>query len=65
MSVKVITAAEAAAMIQSNKTVCSQGMGGNDVAEELMLAIEERFLKEHQPEHLSWMHSSGQGPLMQ
>ena len=61
MSVKVITAAEAAAMIQSNKTVCSQGMGGNDVAEELMLAIEERFLKEHQPEHLSWMHSSGQG----
>ena len=61
MSVKVITAAEAAALVYDGATLCSQGMGGNDVAEELMLAIEERFLAEGKPEHISWMHSSGQG----
>ena len=41
MAVKVITSAEAAAMIRSNSTLCSQGMGGNDVAEELMLELEK------------------------
>ena len=61
MSVKIITSAEAAAMIQSHTTLCSQGMGGNDVAEELMLELEKRFLATGQPEHISWIHSSGQG----
>lgn len=61
MSVKVITSAEAAAMIQSGTTLCSQGMGGNDVAEELMLELEKRFLTTGEPRNLSWMHSSGQG----
>lgn len=61
MAVKVITSAEAAAMIRSNSTLCSQGMGGNDVAEELMLELEKRFLETGEPRHLSWMHSSGQG----
>lgn len=61
MAVKVITSAEAAAMIKSNSTLCSQGMGGNDVAEELMLELEKRFLETGEPRHLSWMHSSGQG----
>ena len=61
MSIKIITSAEAAAMIQSNTTGCSQGMGGNDVAEELLLELEKRFLATGEPKHLSWMHSSGQG----
>lgn len=61
MKVKVITSAEAAAMIQSGTTLCSQGMGGNDVAEELMLELEKRFLATGEPKHLSWIHSSGQG----
>lgn len=61
MSVKVITSAQAAAMIEDGKTVCSQGMGGNDVAEELMLELEKRFLETGKPQHISWIHSSGQG----
>ncbi|MCI8818269.1 MAG: acyl CoA:acetate/3-ketoacid CoA transferase [Oscillibacter sp.] len=61
LRVQIITSAQAAAMIQSGSTLCSQGMGGNDVAEELMLELEKRFLETGQPEHLSWIHSSGQG----
>jgi Acyl CoA:acetate/3-ketoacid CoA transferase len=61
MGVKVITSAQAAAMIESGTTLCSQGMGGNDVAEELMLQLEKRFLETGEPRNLSWMHSSGQG----
>ena len=41
MAIKVITAQQAAAMIRDGQTGCSQGMGGNDVAEELLLALEE------------------------
>lgn len=48
-------------MVQSHTTLCSQGMGGNDVAEELMLELEKRFLETGQPQHLRWIHSSGQG----
>mgnify|MGYP005761971027 FL=1 len=61
MNVKVITSAQAAAMIEDGKTLCSQGMGGNDVAEELMLELEKRFLETGSPRHIGWIHSSGQG----
>ena len=58
---QVISSTQAAAMVRSGSTLCSQGMGGNDVAEELLLELEKRFLETGQPKHLSWMHSSGQG----
>ncbi|MEA4993141.1 MAG: CoA-transferase [Oscillibacter sp.] len=58
---KIITSAEAASMILSNSTLCSQGMNGNAVAEELLLELEKRFLATGQPQHLKWFHSSGQG----
>lgn len=58
---KIITSAEAAAMIPSGAAMCSQGMGGNDVAEELMLELEKRFLATGEPRGLTWLHSSGQG----
>lgn len=61
MGVQVVTSKQAVAMIPSGSTLCSQGMGGNDVAEELMLELEQRFLETGQPQHLSWIHSSGQG----
>ncbi len=58
---QVISSTQAAAMVRSGSTLCSQGMGGNDVAEELLLELEKRFLETGEPKHLSWMHSSGQG----
>jgi len=61
MNVKVITSAQAAALIEDGKTLCSQGMGGNDLPEELFLELEKRFLETGKPQHLSWIHSSGQG----
>lgn len=61
MSVQVITSREAAAIIRSGSTLCSQGMGGNCVAEELMLELERRFLETGEPRDLQWIHSSGQG----
>ena len=45
MSVKVITSAQAAALIESGTTLCSQGMGGNDVAEELLLELGQELLE--------------------
>ena len=61
MSIQIISAKEAAALIPSGSTICSQGMGGNDVAEELMLELENSFLACGTPNHLKWIHSSGQG----
>lgn len=61
MRVTIISPAEAAGLIGSYQTGCSQGMGGNDVAEELLLELEKRFLETGEPRHLSWIHSSGQG----
>lgn len=61
MSIQVITSQEAVAMIHSGSTLCSQGMGGNCVAEELMLELERRFLETGEPQNLHWIHSSGQG----
>ena len=50
---KIITSAKAAAMILSNSTLCSQGMNGNAVAEELLLELEKRFLATGQPRILN------------
>ena len=36
-------------------------MGGNDLAEELMLELGKRFEETGKPEHIKWMHSSGNG----
>ena len=61
MRMKIITSVQAAAMVESGATLCSQGMGGNNVAEELMLELEKRFLETGEPRDLRWFHSSGQG----
>ena len=61
MKVQIISARDAIALIPSGATICSQGMGGNNVAEELMLALEQSFLEKGTPNHLKWIHSSGQG----
>lgn len=61
MKVQIISAKDAVALIPSGATICSQGMGGNNVAEELMLELEQSFLKKGTPNHLKWIHSSGQG----
>lgn len=61
MNPKVITSKEAAYMVKDGAWLCSQGMGGNDLAEELMLELGKRFEETGKPEHIKWMHSSGNG----
>ncbi|MBO5995446.1 MAG: 3-oxoacid CoA-transferase [Firmicutes bacterium] len=61
MNPKIITSKEAAYMVKDGAWLCSQGMGGNDLAEELFLELGKRFEETGKPEHIKWMHSSGNG----
>lgn len=59
--VAIISARQAAEMIPSGVTVCSQGMESSGVAEEILIEIEKRFLETGRPCGLTWIHSAGQG----
>lgn len=58
---KVITAAEAAAMIQDGATIASTAFALAGWAEEIALAIEERFLKNGHPRDLTHVNAAGVG----
>ncbi|MDR1735975.1 MAG: acyl CoA:acetate/3-ketoacid CoA transferase [Oscillospiraceae bacterium] len=58
---KIMSPAEAASLIQSGDTVAISGFLGNMLPEELILALEERFLKFAAPENLTILHVAGVG----
>ena len=58
---RVITAKEAAALVQSEWTVASAGFVGAGHAEAVTAALEERFLATGQPRDLTLVYSAGQG----
>ena len=58
---KVITAAEAAKLIQDGVTVATSGFVGNGHAEALTAALEERFISEGAPRNLTLIYCAGQG----
>lgn len=58
---KVVTAAEAAALLQDGDTVTTSGFVGIGVPEELLLAVESRFLETGHPTDLSLFFAAGQG----
>lgn len=49
--VKIITAADAANLIEDNKSVCVNGFVMVNAAEELFIAVENRFLKTGHPKN--------------
>jgi len=55
-----ITGDEAAAMIESGKTIVTVGMTLVSSAETILKAIEKRFLETGEPKNLTLMHSCGQ-----
>ena len=58
---KVVSAAEAAALIKDGDTLTTSGFVGIGVPDELLAAIETRFLETGQPRDLSLVFAAGQG----
>jgi propionate CoA-transferase len=58
---KIITEAQAAAMVQSGWTVASAGFVGAGHAEAITSALERRFLETGLPRDLTLVYSAGQG----
>lgn len=58
---KVVTAADAVRLIQSGNTIGTSGFVGIGFAEEIAIALEERFLSEGEPRDLTLVYAAGQG----
>lgn len=58
---KIITAVEAAKLIQDNVTVATSGFCGSANPEALTTALEERFLADNAPKNLTLVYCAGQG----
>jgi propionate CoA-transferase len=58
---KLTTPADAVALIQSGDTICTSGFVGIGTPDELLLALERRFLGEHEPRGLTLVFAAGQG----
>lgn len=60
MKANFVTAAEAAAMVESGTTLSTVGMTLTGAAESILKALEKRFLETGQPRALTLVHASGQ-----
>lgn len=61
MNNKVVSAAEAAALIKDGDTLTTSGFVGIGVPDELLAAVEARFLDSGHPRDLSLVFAAGQG----
>ncbi len=58
---KIITAAEAAALVRSGDTIATSGFVGIGTPDELLAALAERFASDSQPRELTLLFAAGQG----
>ena len=58
---KIVTAAEAVRLIRSGDTVATGGFVGIGFAEEIAIALEQRFLADGEPNKLTLVYAAGQG----
>ena len=61
MRKKVVSAAEAIAILRDGDTLCCAGFGSNGVPVELILALEKRFLETASPKNLTLLFGGGPG----
>ena len=57
----VTSAADAVSLIQDGDTVCTSGFVGVGTPNELLLALEKRFVETGAPSNLTLLHAAGQG----
>ena len=58
---KIVSASDAAGLIQSGWTVATAGFSSSGLALAATAAIERRFLASGQPRDLALVHAAGQG----
>ncbi len=58
---KIVTAEEAVRLIRDGDTVATGGFVGIGFAEEMAIALEQRFLSEGHPKNLTLVYAAGQG----
>jgi propionate CoA-transferase len=58
---KVVTLAQAAALVHSGDTICTSGFVGIGVPDDLLAGIERRFLETGEPKGLTLLFAAGQG----
>ena len=58
---KITSAAEAVSIIQNGDSICTSGFVGVGTPNELLLALEKRFLDTGAPRDLSLVYAAGQG----
>ena len=61
MRKKVVSPAEAIAIVRDGDTLCCSGFGSNGVPVELILALEKRFLETGAPKNLTLLFGGGPG----
>lgn len=65
MRKKVVSAAQAIALVREGDTLCCSGFGANGVPVELILALEKRFLDTGAPLNLTLLFGGGPGDAAQ
>jgi propionate CoA-transferase len=58
---KIVTAEEAVRLIRTGDTVATGGFVGTGFAEDIAIALEQYYLKTHQPKNLTLIYAAGQG----
>lgn len=60
---KVVAARDAVSVIRDGDVVASSGYGGHGVAEEILIALERRFVGDSSPRDLTLVWAGGQGDI--